>query len=230
MSRSQAELFNADPRIDPQSVFYNFATDRVEFEFFAEYTQYGDPIVTVQGVEQANLQLSNDFERTANEIQAFELDETLFTSGATLNQLGADTIIEIAGTQIEIPAVSTVVDAGDLIQANEARIINNNPEIQSIRFEPVGTTYQLVVTYEADEGDVLGNIPVSVVAGNPMFLDADLDGAPDVTQVQKGDNSFLGSYRMYAYLNDEDALDLGKVQDPGTVGAGVLRLADHDQF
>jgi flagellar hook protein FlgE len=36
---------------------------------------------------------------------------------------------------------------------------------------------------------------------------------PDSTS--QGDNSFMGYYRMYAYLNNEELLDIGKAQDPG---------------
>ncbi len=38
---------------------------------------------------------------------------------------------------------------------------------------------------------------------------------PDPAASQQGDNSFMGYYRMYAYLNNEELLDIGKAQDPG---------------
>jgi flagellar hook protein FlgE len=211
---SKVALMVQDPRIDPSSVYYNFANDTLNFENHAEFSQYGEMMVSHTGTTRNNVLLGDNSERPANEVQQFSLDPANFTSGGGADQLGSVATISIGGVAITLPGTSTISQVGETINAYEASIISVNPDIESVRYTSTAAGHQINVTWKAEVGAVTSTFPLSEIAGT-VFTDADANGAPDVVELANGDNSYLSAYRMYSFLNDEDQLNLGKAFDPG---------------
>jgi len=211
---SKAVLANHDPRIDPESVNYDFTNDTVNFELYAEFSQNGEILVNHTGAARNNILVGDSIERPVNEVQQFSLDPALFTSGVGADQLGSSATIMIAGVRIVFPPSSTIEQAGETINANEAKIMSENPSIESVRFTAI-PNFGVDVTWKAEAGEVLGSVDVQELAGG-IFTDADADGNPDVFEKSNGDNSYLAAYRMYSFLDDTSQLDMGKKIDPGS--------------
>ena len=212
---SKLVLGAQDPRIDVDTVYYDFNNDTLNFENNAEFSQYGDMVVNFNGVPRSNTLIGDLSERAANEVQRFTLDAANFTSGVAGNQLGTATTVTIGGVTITFPATATIEQVGETINAYESKIISANPDIESVQYTATATGHEIDVTWKAEVGDINGTLDVFETVGT-VFTDADADGLPDVGVIYDGDNSYLSSYRMYAYLDDTDQLDLGKTIDPGS--------------
>lgn len=225
-----SKLTAADPRIDRDtfSVSYTAGNPAVmTFELKAEYSEYGDMYVTVDGTEQDGEPVSF---RDANEEQLIPFNRDAFdddgwASGDTpLNELNQNMTLVIGGASIEVVAGQSIAEVGAAIEAAEQDILDANPDIESVAFEPnaVGGP-QVRVRWKAEAGDV-GPLPVSIAnatltAGAPESVFANTDDTTNevtVQTAQNGDNSFQGAYRMYAFLNDTAQLDIGKAKDPGS--------------
>lgn len=238
-----AKLAEADPRIDREtfSVAYTdtdadpasaAGTDRavMSFELKSEYSEYGDVYVTIDGIEQ-------DGEPTAvrdsNEEQLITINRDAFTTDGSWtggaiatpeNELQSNMTLVIGGASIEVVAGQSVAEVGAAIEAAEQDILDANPDIESVDFEPnAAGGPQVRVRWKAEAGDV-GPLPVSVAnvtltPGAPESVFANTDEVTNevgVSVAQNGDNSYLGAYRMYAFLNDTAQLDIGKAKDPGS--------------
>ncbi len=216
---SQDKLALLDPRIDVNTFKMN-ADGTIAFEVKAEYTQYGGFDVSVNSAKQANSLVGDATERPANEVQSFTLDESQFNTPDT-NQnltLGEARQINVAGVSIPLADTLTLEQAGETIASYEQEIIDANPDIASVEFDTASN--KIVVTWKADAGDIDDKLTVLATDGtNPFVLSAD-GTTTAVTEEASGDNSYIGSYRMYAFLNDSEQLNIGREPDPGT-GTGA---------
>ncbi|NVK01638.1 MAG: flagellar hook-basal body complex protein [Oceanospirillaceae bacterium] len=211
----KADFEATDPRIDIDSLNYDPETGIFSFEVGAAYTQYGDLIV--EGADSASTEVSlvggEPSRRDANAVQTLTLteDPSLFTlpSDSTVLELNQDVDVRIAGVDIQLTRGLTLAEIGSVIESFQSAIIDKNPDIESVSYDTSTKTVDLV--WKAEVGEV-ENIIVSSSNGTAPFTGSGID--VDI-QAVKGDNSFLAQYRMYGFLNNETALDLGKVQDPG---------------
>jgi flagellar hook protein FlgE len=193
----------ADDRIDLTTLRYNSTSGAVDFELKAWATDSGDVVLEQDGavLAQTNTKVEDRY-RDANE-------ERVYTFTPPLTDLSRP--ISIAGEDIQVAAGDNNPDAiAGLINSFEARILERNPAIESVSARSSGGNVELTIRYKAEQGNITDGAddpyPVSV-DGAPLARDEDLS--------QEGDNTFMGYYRMYAYLNNEEMLDIGKQQDPG---------------
>jgi len=205
---SKTALGSADKRIDLDTVTLSTGTpNTLRFELNAWATDSGDLVVAdgTGPLAQTNTETEDRY-RDANEVRVYEFDATTATG-----------TVVIAGEEIQVsPADATAINLSDLIATHEARILERNPAIESVTATVSPTSpnnVQLSIRYKAEEGNIADSpdpYPVVVpVSGTATTL------TPDPAASQQGDNSFMGYYRMYAYLNNEELLDIGKAQDPG---------------
>jgi len=202
----------ADPRIDITTVNWDTATETLNFELFAEYSSDGDFIVDVPIV------IGYPQTRAANEVQSFNLDNNV----DYINNPPAWPLdISFGGVNMKIfepqslPVVPTnddYIDAvGTAIAAYDSQVLEANPDIESFEFQyDANNNPQIVITWKAALGDVEDD--------RLSFIDDATDqifANTDAVEVAKGDASYLGAYRLYAYLEDTVPLDIGKETDPG---------------
>lgn len=226
-----------DPRIDANTVRLNPGNGNLTFEVNAEYTGYGDYVVTKADGSDAPGAIE---ERSASEVQALTLNPNATVDGVAPDdtsgsdpdryfsvpgaELQRDITIAIGGVEITVKQptaageTKTLTQVGNEIAGYEQDILDRNPDILSVEFE----AGQIKVTWKPEAGDV----PSIAVGGanaqdeTGVFLTQEFpvgssNFVPEVTQVEKGDSSFIGAYRTYAFLNDTDQLNLGKELDPG---------------
>jgi flagellar hook-basal body protein len=209
-----------DPRIDLDTLVLNGTTGQVSFETHAEYTEYGDFVVEVAGKEVDNTLPASESFRDSNEIQSFQLDPTKFTAGVDGNQLGETFVISFGSVDITLKSELTYEGAIATITSFEQEIIDANPGLESVSYNSLQD--RIEIKWQAKQGDVDNDIldfpVVSGTLANAPFLGLDTaTGKVDLQELQKGDNSYIGVYRTYAYLNDNDQLNLGKIRDPGSL-------------
>lgn len=206
-----------DPRIDPDSFTYDSVTGALRFELKAYATDSGDVVVAELGVDLTRENAATPY-RDANEVRTYDITA------------GGDGTIEIGGVAITVDSGQSEQDIAEAIASREAQIIDRNPAIESVQIVQSGTDYQIEIRFKATEGDIPDNQYQPVVttdAGSPgsigfgtvtVAAGSSATAAPS-TEVT-GDNSFQGYYRMYAYLNGEELLDIGKLKDWGEPGGG----------
>lgn len=217
-----ADANTGDVRIDPDSVFYDEANGRLTFELNAEYSQYGDPVVTAGGVDLTTQLATQDSERSASEVQSIYLN----TGPAVFDPatgLTAETVINVGGKEIVVPVDTSLSNFGELVDGAEQDIKDLNPDIESVEFITDSGEPRIEVTWKPETGDqsfvgVSINSGLDAASGNALFV-----ANPNITtttqyawESNKGDGSFVGSYRTYAFLNDTEQLNLGKEPDPGS--------------
>lgn len=133
------------------------------------------------------------------------------------------------GVTRTIGANSTIEDIAQVVNGDFAdELIANDPRIESVVFNT--QTAELKITWKPEAGDVdtsaylmNGNADTGYVAAAATtpylfnYTGTATNGTATVTTTTnvKGDDSFEGTYRMYAYLNDNTLLDIGKANDPG---------------
>lgn len=138
----------------------------------------------------------------ANETHTYAFNSGAFTSGT----LTGSPTITIGGVSIALDTADTQDDVRDKIDANQAAILDANPDVASVQFNSDG---ELVVTYKPEAGNVPNDV-LGIDFGTPSVM--------EVSTIDSGDKSYEGVYRMYAYLNGTETLDLGKAPDPGEPG------------
>ncbi|WP_417585141.1 flagellar hook-basal body complex protein [Nitrincola sp.] len=206
---------DGDPRIDPNTVRLTDTGD-LSFEVKAEFVAYGDFVVTNYDGTEA---VGNVGERSASEVQALTLNEAdgaIFTSEI----LQQDVTVTVAGIEItvKVPTAAgetkTLDQVGQEIASKEQEILDKNPDIESVSYDT--DTNQIRITWKPEAGDV-GRVVSGGADANDLFYTEVLNSqtVPQVTVLETGDNSFIGAYRTYAFLNDTDQLDMGKMLDPG---------------
>lgn len=206
----RSALAAADPRIDLNSIRYDGT--QLSFELKAAETDTGgmrvtdttDPLIPTL-----------DQKRDANEVRTYDLAFTGNPAGS----------IEIGGVTVPITAGQTQTEIAQAIKTREPQILDRNPDIEAIFINDDGVNPpQIEIRFKADVGEVATNryqpIITNTVAGTEIdFGTANANGvSTDIADPDErviGDNSFQGKYRLYGYLNNEELLDLGKLQDPG---------------
>lgn len=209
-SKSRLEML--DPRIDADT-FRLDAQGNIHFEVNAEYSQYGEFRVTVDGTTVVNSLPDDEVERSASEVQSFSLDSNQFTG--VDGTLGTSTEIIVAGVTIPLPDGLDMDGVGATITSYEQTIIDSNPNIESVEYR--GGV--ISVTWKSDVGDVEDPISVQVAGPKNPFV-SDTNDDPVISEVYKGDNSYVGAYRTYAFFNDSEQLNIGRTPEPGT-GSGA---------
>jgi flagellar hook protein FlgE len=211
-SQAYTDLREADPRIDLATVTFDGA-NRISFELKASATDSGDVVVADSNGELASVNTkAEDRYRDANEVRVYNLDLA-----------AVDGTISIAGVDIPVGnGDDSAVKQADLINAQQSRIVDQNPAIESIKAEVYNDStltppdrVKLIVRFKADEGNIPDDVsggtdpyPVAVSGSSQNIVWGDADA-------YQGDDSYMGYYRMYAYLNNSEMLDIGKQQDPG---------------
>jgi len=210
LAAAKAELEAVDPRIDTstlEAVGTAPGPFTLRFELYASATQLGNVQVKDTADEEIDLDTGYSRERDANEIQIIELaDDPGVTYPVNLNIAGVDMKIgEPTGTTVN----ERQLQIGAAIESYSSLIIDKNPDIQSFAYNSEDN--RIEITWKAEAGNV-DPVFISQLGTNTVLEDnADTVLADEM---QKGDNSFLGAYRMYAYLNNSEALDIGKRLDP----------------
>ncbi|MEH6578104.1 MAG: flagellar hook-basal body complex protein [Amphritea sp.] len=184
---------NQDPRIDKTTLAYDAGTQTLTFESTSQFTDYGDYVVTDSVVPDVTIGY-----RDSNEVHAYDISAA-----------AANTTVVIGGVSIPITAGATDLEVATIIFSREAEIKNQNPSVESVTIEREGSAYRIDIRFKAEEGEIQAG-EFSVTPGTVM--------AADAGNTFKGDNSYNGNYRMFAYLNGDELLDIGKVQDPGEIG------------
>ncbi|SIQ96682.1 flagellar hook protein FlgE [Marinobacterium stanieri] len=226
------DLALADDRIDLSTLNYDAATGRLSFELKSWASDLGDLVVRDGALAEAT-QINTDVDdmyRDANETRTYNIS----INGDKSTELGVDGSIEIAGVSIPISSTDNAEEIVTAIKNREAQILDRNPEVESIAIDTSGTVPTFTIRFKADEGNVDDSannfipkistdaaIPAAsgdLVIGDQTINNASgqvTDQAIGFDSVVQGDNSYQGNYRMYAYLNNEELLDIGKLQDPG---------------
>lgn len=188
-------LEQKDPRFALDSFTYNGS--ELYFELKAYATSIGDVVVTdgTNALDRTNVSTTNPElkYRSASEERTYVIS-------------GGPGSVEIGGITINLPAGSTANENAESIADRQAQILDRNPAIQSVRVNDAG---QLVVTFKPEEGNIRNTPDPYPVIQN---------GSPLIASIKEGDNSFLGQYRMYSYLNGDELLDVGKIKDWGNGG------------
>lgn len=246
-----ARLEEADPRIDMATVNFNEVTGLLSYKLKSEATGQGNVLVHTgpANLETADnlTPQGNPVLIDANEELRFTLTAailgapgtaTAFDDGADAvddDSLQVDTTIRIGGVDITLAAGLSRDTAGEtIVDQYEGEIKANDPSIESVRYD--SSSNEIIITWKPEAGDVYSSGSQFEVVANTKtgaFTAADslfetggsytYDGtAAGLTGTRvDGDNSYLGTYRLYAYLNDEELLNIGKQIDPGETGGVV---------
>lgn len=210
-----ADLQEADPRIF--DVEYNSTDDRLRVILKSDSIEYGNLNVTngLEYVENTDAQKSIDW-KSSSEQHYFQIYGPL-SAGAVEN-------INIAGVDIQVKASATQslspAQIGEQIVSRREAILEANPHIEDVQYVadvPPGGNGSIQITYKADVGEVEELTPVQQSGTDALFVGDATIGVDDVL-IEKGDNSYQGVYRVYAYLNNEELLNMGKPADPGDAG------------
>ncbi|WP_432471955.1 flagellar hook-basal body complex protein [Amphritea sp. HPY] len=211
----------ADPRIF-DVVLNQPSAGEIQVIFNSESTQYGNLVTTdVAG----GVALTNE---SITEIAAGEQHIFNFTGGPNY---GAGDVIElsVAGVNISIDGGVGGVTAEDIvneINAQRSAITDSNSNIDTLVYDSANNS--LVISYRADAGDIASDsLDMQILSGpvDPFggAVPSAAAIAPD-TEVN-GDDSYEGTYRLYAYLlnagasGEDQTLTIGKAPDPGELGS-----------
>ncbi|ANG61725.1 flagellar biosynthesis protein FlgE [Marinobacterium aestuarii] len=187
-----AALINADPRIADISISGSNLVVRMNAsatDIDELQVVNNDAGVSFSGISSAQL--------AANEAHTY---------GVAAGPLAADTVVEIGGVEIALDSGMTQDQMGAALASRQGAIKDLNPDVESVIYD--ANNGELIITFKAASGDIADGM---LAVSDPGAI----IGAPAVTP---GDNSFQGVYQMYAYLNGEELLDIGKVVDPGEAG------------
>jgi flagellar hook protein FlgE len=209
-----AELQKRDPRIFDVE-WDSEGTGDVRVVLKSEATEVGDLASTLEYVEETSEEKPISWV-DSNEKHYFNLSGPLAAGEGVVN-------IKIAGVDIQLdPGTEgmTLQQVQENITAKRSAIIEANPLVENVSFDEFANDGggAIVITYKADAGNVPDlNLAVSQNSGgdNTVFDLADDGSILYPSSKLDGDNSYRGVYRTYAYLNNDEALNLGKVRDPG---------------
>jgi flagellar hook protein FlgE len=207
-------LQSTDPRIF--DVEYNAAENEVRVILKSEAVEYGDVVSSLNYIQETQLDKPVSW-ATSSEQQFFNLAGGL-SAGEAVN-------LKISGVDIQVAAGAgedlTAAQVAEAIVARRSAILNANPDIQNVSYDPTVNAANggaIVITYKPEAGNVSDlTIQQSGVGTTTEAVFQTATLGDDVTPHSKidGDNSFQGVYRSYAYLNNEEILDMGKKRDPG---------------
>lgn len=198
------DMFQDDPRIRKIEYTPGASTTsgrpEIQVTFFAKY-QEPKPIHPTVDPAQTITQ-------SAGEERTYEVYSATAATGAGK--------ITIGGAEITVKAGETRDQIAKNIVASQDLIKNLNPAVEAIT---IGDGNRIHIKFKAENGDIPPeSVPFTTTygytpAGGPAVTAGTLTTIEPAT-VRQGDNSFRGVYRMYAYLNGTDLLDIGMHQDP----------------
>ena len=198
------DLQEADPRI--RTVFYDSTSGQLDVVLKSYATEYGDVVVTSDGL----VDRTDTSTRASNEVHTFALEADSTGAFDANGQLTAAVEFELGGVPFEFAAGTDRATIGAEVAQKQSAIIDRNPEVQSVAYD--ADTGEILVTYRPELASVADDLmKFSDDATLSVF---DTTGSTP-TEVYQADNSYLGNYRSYAYLNGETQLELGKPNDPG---------------
>ena len=201
-------LLNADTRI--RSVQIAEDGESLDIRFKASATDVDD----IQVRDGAG-NLLTDIAITSATLSASETHTYAFNSAAFASgTLDGSPSISIGGVSIQLDTADTQETVSSKIAANQAAILDANPDVASVQFNSSG---ELVITYKPESGNVPNDI-LEVDFGDGSTTTPGTQPVMAISTIDSGDNSYEGVYRMYAYLNGTETLDLGKAPDPGEPG------------
>jgi len=238
------DINKIDPSIDTETmvVYESGGKQYLYFERHSDYNGMGEVGVKNQGAVAADPLLvadNKDLDGNQPLISSAEQVRLRFNSGVTAadafdinDTLKADTVINIGGVDIKLESTLSRDAAGDFIVRNyESAIKAKNPNIESVKYD--NATDELIITWKPEAGDIADS-EFSVTAGdnatvsqaNAIFemnkvTTVDFGVTFNQSNKRDGDNGYDGVYRLYAYLNDEQLLDIGKGLDPGEKANGT---------
>ncbi len=219
------QLAVADPRIDIPSVRVindGAGNSILTFEVKSQYTNIGEFAVRDAATLPGGLLIPPSLtdERPANEVRTYDLVFTTAGSPPSPNVSGS---ITVGGVPVPITAGQTASEIALAIKNREPQILDRNPAIESVQVDTTLSPPRISLTFKADEGPISPNAfqPSIIAETGTITLGGTVSSGSTPTTVELwsdrvvGDNSFRGQYRLYGYLNNEELLDLGKVQSPG---------------
>lgn len=220
----------ADPRIDLSTVRRDLVSGQVSFEFKSWASDTGN--VLVQNPDQTaatkfNTLVADRF-RESNETRTYDIT----VNGDKTTAIGTTGNILLAGVTIPVAAANTAEQIAQAIKNREAQILDRNPEIEAVEVDTTAAVPTVTLKFKADVGNLDNASPVykprltltdppagtGLQFGDNLVTTAVTDEQIETTNIVEGDNEYRGYYRMYAYLNNIEMLDIGKAQTPG---AGV---------
>lgn len=213
VSLNDAEVVNiGDPRIF--DVQRNSSTGEVRVILKSEATEYGDVVSSLDYIEDTQAQSSIDWIES-NEQQYFYMNGGL-AANQTVN-------LDIGGVDVQVASgdeAMTVDQVAEAITSRRSAILDANPDMENVTYDATanGGGGAIVITYKAEVGNVSS---LSIDQSGGIVLGS-ATGVISPDAVVDGDDSYEGVYRAYAYLNNDQLLNLGKLRDPGeAVGTEV---------
>lgn len=217
----------------------------IEFKLKSEATGQGDIVLvqgdgTVAGVNETPDNLDSQGRPKlvdANEVMRVPMMPSAATATAFDAAGGGDDdaltvamTINVGGVNIALKQGLSRDQVGELIvDQHESAIKENDPKIESVSYDTA--TNELVITWKPEAGNVYppgetpfrveGNVNPAATETASVFtpVGTGAGAAQNVTRTYtEGDNSYLGAYRVYAYLNGDQLLNIGKGIDPGESG------------
>ena len=210
-----SDITDADPRIASVEIDPDDST-AVIVTYFASAADASEVVVTdsagvayVSGLPADSV--TSDARLSAAEQQAIEITDPPLSGTITI---GGVSITVLNPTDSQSDVIDNIVD-------RESEIIEENPNIESITADKVNG--RVLITYLPEEGDV------------DLLAVSDDNSITNTITVEDGDNSYLGVYQMFAYLDDAVAprlLDIGRDVAPGASGTteegAILVVFDRD--
>ncbi len=148
-----------------------------------------DGSVTFSGINSTQL--------AANEVHSYPISGTPPVGGS---------VVEIGGVEVTLDEAMTQDQIGQALASRQDAILDLNPDVESVVYDDING--ELIITFKAASGNV----------ADGLLALSDLDTILAAPAIVTGDDTFQGVYQMYAYLNGEELLDIGKVVDPGEPG------------
>ncbi|OMH26627.1 DUF4214 domain-containing protein [Motiliproteus sp. MSK22-1] len=196
----------ADPRVT--SVVVDPAnTNNVLITYAASAADVEEIIVTDVGDTGVISTIVSNPYLAANEVQMVEISAPT----ATAQIFFGGVAIDVSNTTI---AADTAADVVNRVIAKQGEIIEATPAIESLAADLSSVPPRIIITYKPEEGDVAQLVVDE--NGTGVFHGTDL-----ATTVENGDNSYQGVYQLYAYLNGNELLDIGKQVAAGATGSIV---------
>lgn len=204
-------LLDSDPRIaqirvnegDQSSLEIRFRADATDVDELQVRDATTNALRTDISVTSATL--------SANEVHTYTFNEDVFDA----NGLVSDYTIKIGSVTIPLTQFSAPEDIANTITSFQQVILDANPNLEQVSFNSDG---RLEIVFKPELGNVNDDTALDVDFGSPNLLDR--------TAIVEGDGSYQGVYRMYAYLNGSELLDIGKDVDPGS--PNFIEFGDED--
>lgn len=201
------KIITADPRIAEITV--DRTNNDLIVRFKSEATDV-DPI-QVGNLTAATLDKNTSTELASNEVHTYQINNGAFDTDGLITE----TLVTVGGVEIQLDKGMDEEEIANAILAREAQIKDRLPELESVAINNTGSNFEISFTFKPE-----ANVDEDVLSLNAGDVSSTTKAVPVLSnlEVVDGDNSYQGVYRMFAYLNGEEQLDIGKVVDPGENG------------